>query len=75
MHKWEKNVALIALFIFVGLILLGNDIFKNDPAAKQLEFVFIFFAYIALFPLIISQQKPRLNRWAYQYNRRAPPLS
>ena len=75
MHKWKKKFVVIALFIFAALIFLGNDLFKDDPAVKQLEFVFIFFAYIILFPLIVSQQKPRLTRWAYQYNRRAPPLN
>ena len=75
MQKWKKNVALAALFILAGIIFLGNNLFKNDPAVEPLPFVFIFFAYITLFPLIISQQRPRLIRWAYQYNRRAPPLS
>ncbi|MCP5103166.1 MAG: hypothetical protein GY950_07305 [bacterium] len=72
-YKWEKKSVVVCLLILAGLFFLVNQIFQDQPAAKPVDFVFIFIAFITLFPLIIFNQRPRLSRCVYQYNRRAPP--
>ena len=73
MNKTWKKHLIICTAIFISAAFLLYEFFQVDPAVVELEFVFIFIAYITLFPLAIIYERPRLSRCIYSFHLRAPP--
>jgi hypothetical protein len=73
-NNWKKKFVTVGLLVLFSATILITQIFRGEPAVTQLDFIFIFIAYIILFPLIIIQERPQFNRCVYQHHRRAPPL-
>jgi hypothetical protein len=75
MNKTRKKHLIICTAIFISAALLLYELFQVDPVIVEIEFVFIFIAYITLFPLVIIAERPRLSRCIYSFHLRAPPLN
>jgi hypothetical protein len=71
---WKKKFVIVGLAVIFIVFVLFNETFPDKPVVDKTPFIFLFIAYITLFPLVITQERPRFSRWVYQYNRRAPPL-
>jgi hypothetical protein len=72
--NWKKHL-IICTAIFISAALLLYELFQVDPVIVEIEFVFIFIAYITFFPLVIIYERPRLSRCIYSFHLRAPPLN
>jgi len=75
MNKTREKHLIICTVIFVSAALLLYELFQVDPVIAEIEFVFIFFAYVMLFPLVIIYERPRLSRCIYSFHLRAPPIN
>ena len=73
MNKTWKKYVIICTAIFIIAALLLYELFRVDPVIAELEFVFIFIAFITLFPLVIIDERPRLSRCFHSFHLRAPP--
>jgi hypothetical protein len=74
-NTWKKKFIIVGLAVIFIAFVLFNEIFPDKPVVDKIPFIFLFIAYITLFPLVITQERPRFSRCVYQYNRRAPPLN
>jgi hypothetical protein len=75
MNKTRKKHLIICTAIFISAAILLYELFQVDPAIVDIGFVFIFIAYITLFPLVITYERPRLSRCFYSFHLRAPPVN
>ncbi len=75
MNKTWKKHLILGTAIFISSVLLLYELFQVDPVIAEIEFVFIFIAFIALFPLVIIDERPRLSRCIYSFHLRAPPIN
>jgi len=75
MNKTWKKHLIICTVIFVSAALLFYELFRVDPVIAEIEFVFIFIAFITLFPLVILYERPRFSRCTYSFHLRAPPVN
>jgi len=73
MNNIRKKHLIICTAILITAALLLYELFQVDPAVVEIGFVFIFIAYITLFPLAIIYERPRLSRCIYSFHLRAPP--
>jgi len=74
-NTWKKKFVIVGLIILFSAVILFSEIFQDEPVVDKTPFIFFFIAYVTLFPLIITHERPRFSRCVYQYNRRAPPLN
>jgi membrane protein YdbS with pleckstrin-like domain len=74
-NTWKKQFIIVGLIILFSAVILFSEIFQDQPAVDKTPFIFIFIAYVTLFPLIITHERPRFSRCVYQYNHRAPPVN
>jgi hypothetical protein len=75
MNKTWKKHLIIGTAIFISAVFLLYELFQVDPVIAEVEFVFIFIAFITLFPLVIIYEHPRLSRCIYSFHLRAPPIN
>jgi hypothetical protein len=75
MNKTWKKHLIICTAIFISTVLLLYELFQVDPVIVEIEFVFIFIAYVTFFPLVLISERPRLSRCLYSFHLRAPPLN
>jgi hypothetical protein len=74
--SWKKKFLFICCVVFLSLLILLDEFLQVNPqpAAHPLEFLFLFFAYVIPFPVIMTQKHPKFNRRIYRYDRRPPPF-
>ncbi len=70
---WKKRAGIVFLLLAVSVVLLFQQAFQDVPAVKATGFLFIFIAFITLFPLSIARERPGLSRYVSSNNNRAPP--
>jgi drug/metabolite transporter (DMT)-like permease len=72
---WKKRLFILWLLGFLITVVLYYELLQDNPAAQPGDFVFIFFAYVTFFPLIITRERPRQSAWVFPFNRRPPPFN
>jgi hypothetical protein len=73
--SWKKKLFIICYIAVLALVLLSSEFLqiKQQPAAHGVVFLFLFFAVVIFYPLVIKQARPSLSRCYYRFNRRPPP--